>query len=282
LAVLFQSVVAGDRVSVLVGDSVHEGEGDGVVVCVQSRLSLLQRPSSGSGANKVAMKAIASNLDQMLVLTAAQPEVPASTIDRCIVAALRYGIEEVAVVVNKMDLPASQALLNSLAHYSASPLLNYKLLPLSLSQPEGGGEGGLAALREVLAGKTSILVGQSGVGKSSLINALVPLANIRTGGLVKHALIGSHTTSNARLHHLPGEGGGAIIDSPGIRELGVWHLEYHHILSGFKEIDHFSKLCRFRNCKHSAAESKFCAVWKAIDEGHIHPDRFDSFQSLVR
>eukprot|EP01036_Dinobryon_divergens_P024706 gene24706-33179_t len=254
----------------------------GIVQELSARRNLLQRPSAGSSENKITMKAIASNIDQMIIVVSMQPFVPFETIDRYMIAAEHYEIGQIVLVVNKFDLPDSDILLKALHHYSCPPL-GLSLLPASAC---GLDPSGLHGLREKLRGRTSIFVGQSGVGKSSLINALIPSANIRTAELVRHASIGAHTTSNARLHHLPpiddeDTDSGSVIDCPGIREIGIWHMESSCIEEGFKDVAHFAAQCKFRNCRHSIADKKFCAVQKAARDGGLHPLRLQSYGKLM-
>ena len=142
------------------------------------------------------------------------------------------------------------------------------------------------------AGKTSVLVGQSGVGKSSVIKKLIPNITIAIGDLGGRGKdIGSHTTSNARLYHLPTHQqkdpllpSGILIDSPGIRELGIWHLSRESVSEGFPEIMEAAKKCKFKNCKHSYSDEKYCAVQAAAREegGSVHPYRLDSYLDLMR
>lgn len=122
------------------------------------------------------------------------------------------------------------------------------------------------------------------MGKSSLVNALIPAANVRTAELVRHASIGAHTTSNARLHHLPAladEPPAAIIDCPGIRELGIWHLDSAWVLGGFPDVLLHAASCRFRNCGHREREASHCAVRAAVASGRLHPLRLQSYGKLL-
>ena len=125
-----------------------------------------------------------------------------------------------------------------------------------------------------------ILIGGSGVGKSSLVSALLPTIDntVRVGELNSH-FTGAHTTSSSRLYHLPS--GGAIIDSPGIRELATWHLPLDDIKTGFTEIDDASMLCKFRNCKHELIDENRCGVRQALKEGNIALSRFESYMTMV-
>lgn len=214
--------------TIVVGDHIYlrriAGSTDeGVAVGYKDRRNLLERPVA-SNPNAMQFKQIASNIDQMFIVTCCVPLVPLITIDRYLVIAHLHGVNA-TIILNKNDLEGSEEFAKYLEHY---PSLGYRVLKVSNT-----GEG-LPELMEALANKTSIFCGQSGVGKSSLINMILPDENIRTGGLTQKIQMGSHTTSNARLYHLAC--GGDLIDSPGIREYGLWHLDERDIQEGFKEI----------------------------------------------
>ena len=122
------------------------------------------------------------------------------------------------------------------------------------------------------------------MGKSSLVNALLPSARARTSPLVRHAPLGAHTTANARLHRLPALAdcpSGALIDCPGIRELGIWHLDSRAVRDGFRDVMHYAAHCRFRNCGHCEREAAHCAVRAAVDSGLLHPLRLQSYGKLL-
>jgi ribosome biogenesis GTPase len=146
----------------------------------------------------------------------------------------------------------------------------------------------MEALRNALKGRSSVFVGQSGVGKSSLVNALLPHANARVGDLVRSAnQIGAHTTSSSHLFHLAdvttgkvGRHAGTIIDSPGIREVGLWHLPVEDIREGFVEVNEASKRCKYRNCTHTFNQEG-CGVIAALEVGAISAARYDSYMDLV-
>ena len=249
-------------------------EFQGVVTSHEPRTSLLQRPvTSGSGNGIRQMKSIAANVDHVMVVVAASPHVPPSSIDRILVAAHEYGMGA-TIVVNKIDdVEGTAVLRGELGHY---PTIGYTVLEVSMKEQIG-----LDALREHLRDKCSIFVGQSGVGKSSLVNSLLPedaSQQQKIGALVKNANIGSHTTSSARLFHL--ETGGTIIDSPGIRELGVWHLPTDSIKAGFFEIADLAKECKFRNCQHDSA-SLGCAVQRALANGSLSPSRLQHYRTFT-
>jgi ribosome small subunit-dependent GTPase A len=243
----------------------------GVVLRHHDRTNLLQRPSpfnSGTGAKN---KAIAANIDQIILVVSAVPIVPLSSIDRILVAAHEYNMEAI-ILLNKIDLEGSEELFERLGRYSA---IGYPVLKVSVRTEEG-----LEELREKLQNKCSVFVGQSGIGKSSLVNTLLPDADFKAkiGALVRSANLGAHTTSSARLFHLPE--GGTIIDSPGIRELGLWHLSEASIKAGFREIDSLTHNCKFRNCKHTAA-TLGCAVQEGVRNGIVHPDRLESYFTFL-
>ena len=129
----------------------------------------------------------------------------------------------------------------------------------------------------MLNGHISVFVGQSGVGKSSIIQTLLPDEELRIGDLSHASKKGRHTTTTARLYHVPA--GGDLIDSPGIREFGLWHMEPEEVLYGFRELRDYSGLCRFRDCQHQ--QEPGCALRAAIESGNISQQRFDSYQYIL-
>jgi ribosome small subunit-dependent GTPase A len=243
----------------------------GVVLGHHERLNLLQRPSPFNSGTNAKNKVIAANIDQIILVVSAVPIVPLSSIDRILVAAHEYDMEAI-ILLNKMDLEGSEELFSNLQRYSA---MGYPVLKVSVKTKEG-----LQDLRDTLKDKCSIFVGQSGIGKSSLVNTLLPDEDYKAkiGALVRSANLGAHTTSSARLFHLPE--GGRIIDSPGIRELGLWHLSEASIRAGFREIDSLTDKCKFRNCKHTE-ETLGCAVQRGIRDGIVHPDRLQSYFTFL-
>jgi ribosome biogenesis GTPase len=172
------------------------------------------------------------------------------------------------LVLNKADLldEAGQQRMDQLINLYLP--LDYPVLTASAADARG-----LDALRTALIGKTSVFVGQSGVGKSSLINALMPQAALATADISSQSGLGQHTTVTAQL--LPFPDGGDLIDSPGVREFGLWHISEEELLSGYTELAPLAGACRFRNCSHRHEPG--CALHAAAAEGRISQERLDNF-----
>ena len=253
------SLVAGDRVIW------QDGEPNGLVVAITPRKTELCRPDPYGD-----LKAIAANVDRLLVVIAPYPEPHSQMIDRYIVAAEAAAIQPV-LVLNKCDLldASSGPQLRALLEMYRS--IGYFTLETSATL-----ENGLAPLIQILAGRTSVFVGQSGVGKSSLVNALVPTANTAVGALSTGAQKGAHTTTTARFFHLSSDG--SLIDSPGIRKFGLWHMDEQTILHGFIELRPFIGHCKFRDCQH--LQEPGCQILQAFKDRHICPARMQSFEHL--
>lgn len=255
-----ETPVAGDQVTF------RPGEEDGVVVATGARQSALQRPDKFGK-----LRTIAANIDQVLIVIAPLPEPHGNLIDRYLVASRHLNAEPV-LLLNKSDLLVETALRErtekTLAPYGP---LGYRILQCSAS------EGISTALRDVLAHHRSILVGQSGVGKTTLLNALLPEAKQRVGALSDERSKGRHTTTTARLFPLADDG--AIIDSPGIREFGLWHLNRGDVERGFPEMDSLLGQCRFRDCHHEHEPG--CALSDAVTAGKIHPQRLASYRYIL-
>ena len=256
-----EGLVTGDRVVWCQGDPI------GVIVAQLERESVLSRPDSQG-----ALKPVAANIDQILVVIAPYPQPHANLIDRYLVAAETVGIEPV-ILLNKTDLLERDATLRAdmdalLAVY---PGLGYRILETSSKT------GGLEDLHAALRQRTSVFVGQSGVGKSSLVNALLPAAELRVGTLSENTLKGTHTTTTAQLLHLTC--GGTLIDSPGIREFGLWHMSREDVEQGFREFRPLLGNCKFRDCRHQ--QEPGCAILAAADSGAITPGRLESYRHIV-
>lgn len=250
------------------GDEViwQQGSAANVVVAGLPRRSVLRRPNM-SGE----LKAVAANIDTLVVVFAPLPEPHPNLIDRYLVVAENHGFKPL-LVLNKSDLLDAATRAPLLALLESYAQLGYPTLAVSSRSHEG-----LPQLKERLASATSIFVGQSGVGKSALVNALLPGVNTLEGSLSDAVTKGRHTTTAARLFHFPD--GGNLIDSPGIREFGLTHLEPEELLKGFVEFRPFLDGCRFRDCRHEREPG--CRLQEAVAQGRIDPRRLASYQ-LIR
>ena len=234
----------------------------GVVVATTPRKTSLSRPDMHGR-----IKPVAANIDHIIVVIAAEPVAHANLIDRYLVAAETVGIPPV-ILLNKCDLiddKNKEDLDNLLKTYED---LNYNIIRTSIKN-----QAGMESLYDFLQDKTSVFVGQSGVGKSSLIGTLLPDIDISVGELSQKRKKGVHTTTTARLFHMPK--GGDLIDSPGIREFGLWHISEDELLNGFIEFRPHIGYCRFRDCAHEKEPG--CAILEALEKGEITQHRFQSF-----
>jgi ribosome biogenesis GTPase len=256
-----EQLVTGDRVVWCEGDPM------GVVVAQRERNSVLSRPDPYGN-----LKPVAANIDQILLVIAPLPVPHGNLIDRYLVAAEVVGIAPV-ILLNKMDLlNADPALKQSIDELlGIYPTLGYQILHTSAKA------GGLEELHRALRERTSVFVGQSGVGKSSLVNALLPDADLRVGGLSENQQKGTHTTTTAQLMHL--NCGGTLIDSPGIREFGLWHMSKSQVEQGFREFRPFLGTCKFRDCQHDHEPG--CAILAAVESSAISAKRLESYRHIV-
>ncbi len=241
-------------------------DGPGVVTSMMPRHSQLMRPDNFGN-----LKPMAANVDQMVVVLSPYPLPSGALLDRYIAAAEISDIRPL-LFLNKTDLltEETQAQLDVLLDTYRQ--LNYTVLKGSAQQQDGIDE-----LRERLKSHSSILVGQSGAGKSSLINCLVPDAQAATAALSAQTGLGRHTTVTAALFHLPG--GGSVTDSPGIRDFRLWHVSPDALLKGFRELYALAGDCRFRNCSHVSEPG--CALHEAAKTQQIHPDRLANYLALT-
>ena len=260
LRATIQSIVAGDEVIW------RQGKDLGVVVSIQPRTTALHRPDSYGN-----LKAVAANVDQMIITIAPKPEPFTNLIDRYLVAAEVHGITPI-IIINKSDLLVEfkrDAILRMSALYEK---LGYRVIQVSAHQADT-----LAELEQTLIDKNSIFVGQSGVGKSSLVKALIPEKDIKVGDLSHSEAKGRHTTTHSQLFHFPK--GGAFIDSPGIREFGLWHIEKEDVIEGFPELKEAASECKFRNCSHNKEPG--CAIKAALKNALISEERFKNYQQII-
>ncbi len=259
-------VSRGKRLDAACGDLVRVtplGAAEGVIESIVPRASLLYR----SVAHK--QKLIAANVNQVVLVTAPVPAIDTELLDRCLVAAESQGIG-IVLVLNKTDLPEIDAARERLAPYRT---LGYPLLELSATND-------VKPLAPLLAGRVSVLVGQSGMGKSTLLNGVLPDAQARTAEVSVALAAGRHTTTHTRWYKLDAaRGGGAIVDSPGLQEFGLHHLEPADIAAAYVEFRPFLGQCRFSNCQH--LHEPGCAVVDAVERGDIAYPRYASYDALM-
>ncbi|MFN3581675.1 MAG: small ribosomal subunit biogenesis GTPase RsgA [Pseudomonas sp.] len=255
------ALVTGDRV-VWRADN-QQG---GVIVAQLPRSSELSRPD-----HRGQLKPVAANVERLVIVFAPLPTPYTTLIDRYLVAAEQAGLVPL-LILNKADLMSSGQFAELRAWLDDYARLGYEVQELSASAGTG-----LDGLRETLKGSISVFVGQSGVGKSSLINALLPGIDLRVGALSESSGQGTHTTTTARLFHFPD--GGDLIDSPGIREFGLMHISHDDLLEGFIEFRPFLGHCRFRDCQH--LHEPGCALLEAVARGDISASRIASYRHIL-
>lgn len=249
-------IACGDHV-----DIARSSKDQGVIEAIRPRRSLLYR------SNEIRQKLIAANVDQLVIVVATEPAFSEELVTRALLAATSQDIE-ILIVLNKIDLedklPAARARLALLAG------LGYRILELSARDHAED-------LRPALQGKTSVLVGQSGMGKSTLVNALIPAANAATREISLALDSGKHTTTHATLYHL--DQASDLIDSPGLQEFGLGHLSRSEIEAALPEFRPFIGNCRFRDCRHD--QEPGCAIKSAVDAGEISEKRFEAYCRIV-
>ena len=215
---------------------------------------------------------VAANLDRVVITLAVKPLPSRDLLDRYLVAVHSLGLDPV-IVLNKAELLSpDDPLPDTLARLPHYEVLGYPVLRTSCK-----GAPGVASLQSLVQDQTSILVGQSGVGKSSLIGRLVPNRDIQTGALSRVTGKGTHTTTTTILYDLPG--GGHLVDSPGVWEYGLWEVEPETLASGFREFQPWLGACRFNDCRHDSEPG--CAIKQAVSDGAIVPWRHESYLRLL-
>lgn len=252
---------------VAVGDHVVVDEDCWIVEIEDRRNYIIRKSINLSKQSHI----IAANVDQaLLVVTVSSPQTSTTFIDRFLASAEAYRVP-VVLVFNKSDLLSEEE-----QHYQQMMIrlyetVGYECRAISAKQGEG-----VDGLRLILENKITLLSGNSGVGKSTLINQLVPGVNLRTAEISDAHNTGQHTTTFSEMIPI---GGGWLIDTPGIKGFGTFDIEPEELTSYFKEIFHFSKDCRFSNCTHTHEPG--CAVLKALDDHYIAESRYQSYLSML-
>lgn len=237
----------------------------GIIIALQPRQNEWDRHTR-RGERKV----VAANITQALIVVSAKPEIHEGLIDRALVALENREIKAV-IVFNKIDLlnkEQHQAYRQRLQIYQE---LGYSIIETSVKQNHG-----LESLTSALQNETSVFMGESGVGKSSLVQSLLPEEEIRIGEISEVHKQGKHTTTTAKLYHLPD--GGRIIDSPGIREFFIPHFTVDELIHGFREFRPYLGQCQFRDCHHH--QEPGCALRLAAETGEITDKRWNSYLSI--
>lgn len=260
-------VAVGDRVSL----AMAPGAELAYITAIDPRRNyIIRRASNLSKESHI----LAANIDRtLLVASLAHPLTSTTFIDRFLATAEAYAVPAV-LVINKVDLltePEDIELLDAVVHLYSS--IGYPVVPASVKTGRG-----LDEIRALTAGKITLLSGNSGVGKSSLINALVPGAKVATAAVSEANDTGMHTTTFSRMYPLPD--GGALIDTPGVRGFGTIDFDRYEVAHFFPEIFRESSGCRFSNCTHTEGEPG-CAVLRALDEHRIAASRYGSYLSIL-
>ena len=258
----------GKKAGAAVGDFVEitpQGADEGAIDRIHERRNLLYR------SDEMRTKQFAANVDQLLIVVAPEPAYSDDLLGRALVAAGSAGIDTI-IVLNKADLADKLAdtrqRLGTLAHLGVRILETHALDAQQVR----------ARLLPALKGKCSLLLGQSGMGKSTLLNTLVPEAQAHTQEHSQALGTGKHTTTSTRLYHLPDKGG-ELIDSPGFQAFGLFHLDAGDVVRGFPEFRESIEHCRFYNCTHRHEPG--CGVLAAIEHGQISTERHDLYQRIL-
>lgn len=260
-------VAVGDNVEIEVKD-----DGTAFIRSILPRRNYIIRRASNLSRE---FQILAANLDMaVLVVTLVNPETSTVFIDRFLATAEAYNVP-VTIVFNKIDLltePEDRELLEAVIYLYRS--IGYTVVPMSVMTGEG-----LDLLRDELRGKTALFSGNSGVGKSSIINLLVPEARLKVGDISEVHHTGMHTTTFSEMLDIPGDNAGHIIDTPGVKGFGTIDFEKSEIAHYFPEIFKVSKECKYSNCTHTHEPG--CAVREAVEQSRISQSRYNSYLSIM-
>ncbi|HEY4216660.1 MAG TPA: ribosome small subunit-dependent GTPase A [Gemmatimonadaceae bacterium] len=267
------TVLAAERtLKLAVGDDVclerDDPSGAWAIAEIEPRRSQLARREPGGGQGE---RIVAANVDQVVVMfAAAKPDPHPRMLDRFLVIAEANDLPA-QIVINKVELVGEDAARQRFEPYErAGYSVFYTSVKASL---------GLDEVRAMLAGRRSVVTGPSGVGKSSMLNALFPGANLRVGEISESVNKGQHTTVGAAMLPLPGADDGYVIDTPGLREVGMWALSAEHLDRCFPELVGVRDDCRFADCSHVVEPD--CAVRDAVERGDVSAERYDSYLKLL-